>query len=231
MTETESAASGGAASAGAAPGADITLTPLEARVLGSLLEKAATTPDVYPLTLNAIQLACNQKSSREPIMHAELGEVGHTVRTLEQKGLAREVRSARALRYEHRVDAALGLAARARAVIALLLLRGPQTQSELLTRSDRLADFSDLAAVGDTLERLAQRTPPLVLNLGRGAGQREDRWMHLLGGPVSPELLAVRRDTSPERERGEPRADLEARVEELERLVADLQRRIEGGGE
>src|SRR5690349_10384161 len=98
--------------AGAAPGAEPVLTPLEARVLGCLMEKAATTPDVYPLTLNAIQLAANQKTSRDPIMHAELGEIGHTLRTLEEKKLVREVRSARALRYEHTIDSALDLKAR-----------------------------------------------------------------------------------------------------------------------
>jgi len=204
--------------------AEIVLDALEARVLGCLIEKAATTPDVYPLTLNAIHVACNQKSSRDPIMQAELGDVGHALRTLEEKKLVREVRGARVLRYEHTVESALNLKARARAVLALLLLRGAQTQPELLTRSERLADFPDPASLGDTVERLVAREPPLVVCVGRGSGQREDRYMHLLCGPVSAEAVLARRSESGSGESG--RADLEARVEELERLVAELQRRF-----
>jgi len=210
-------------------GAGLTLNAIEARVLGCLIEKAATTPDVYPLTLNAIQLACNQKTARDPFMQVELGEVGHTLRMLEQKKLVREVRGARALRYEHTIDAALNLQTRSRAVLALLLLRGPQTQNELLTRSERLADFPDLESIDDTLQRLSAREPPLVVRIGRAVGQREDRYMHLLCGPVSAEMLQTRHaegaDDSARREL-DTRPDLEARVDELERLVADLQRRL-----
>lgn len=203
----------------------IALTALEARVLGCLVEKAATTPDVYPLTLNAVHLACNQKTNRDPIMNAELGEVGHTLHTLEQKKLVRQERGARALRYEHTIDAALNLTARARAVIALLLLRGAQTQSELLTRSERLADFPDIESLNDTLDRLIARTPALVVCVGRGPGQREDRYMHLLCGPVAAETFAARRAGTASDEADRP--DLEARVEELERLVSELQKRFD----
>jgi len=210
-----------------APPGLVVLGPLEARVLGCLVEKAATTPDVYPLTLNAVQLACNQKTNREPIMNAELGEVGHTLRTLEEKKLVRTERGARALRYEHTIDAALNLTSRARAIIALLLLRGPQTQSELLTRSERLADFPDIESLNDTLDRLIARTPALVVRVGRAPGQREDRYMHLLCGPVSVDMLALRHADA----REEPaHADLAARVEELERLVAELQKRFDAAG-
>lgn len=210
-----------------APPESIVLSALQARVLGCLVEKAATTPDVYPLTLNAVQLACNQKTNRDPIMNAELGEVGHTLRTLEEKKLVRAERGARVLRYEHSIDAALNLTARARALIALLLLRGPQTQSELFTRSERLADFPDIESLNDTLERLMARAPALVIRVGRGAGQREDRYMHLLCGPVTAEALAARRAEPASDEPSRP--DLEARVEELERLVADLQKRFDAG--
>jgi uncharacterized protein YceH (UPF0502 family) len=206
--------------------AGITLTAVEARVLGCLIEKAGTTPDVYPLTLNAVHVACNQKTARDPIMHVELGEAGHALRTLEEKKLVREVRGARALRYEHTVDAALNLQTRSRAVLALLLLRGPQTQNELLTRSDRLADFPDIESLNDTLQRLIARDPPLAVCIGRAAGQREDRYMHLLCGPVSAELLQSHRASDSD---DSTRPDLEARVDELERLVAELQRRIGGG--
>lgn len=206
----------------------VQLTALEARVLGCLIEKAATTPEVYPLTLNAAHLACNQKSNRDPIMHAELGAVGQALRTLEDKRLVRVVHGARALRYEHTIDAALNLMARPRAVIALLLLRGPQTQAELFTRSERLADFPNVELLGDTLERLIARDPPLVVRIGRASGQREDRYMHLLSGPVSIESLPAPRAEA-RRDEADRHAELETRIEALERAVAELQARIDAG--
>ena len=210
----------------AAPGPPL-LSPLEARVLGCLIEKAATTPEVYPLTLNAAHLACNQKTNRDPLMNAELGAVGQALRTLEDKRLVRVVHGARALRYEHTIDAGLNLTARSRTLVGLLLLRGPQTQNELLTRSERLADFPDVASLGDTLERLIGRDPPLVVRIGRAAGQREDRYMHLLGGPVSIEDLPApksRTGDSPDRY-----AELEARIDALERDVSELRDKLASG--
>jgi hypothetical protein len=206
----------------------VQLTALEARVLGCLVEKAATTPEVYPLTLNAAHLACNQKTNRDPIMQAELGAVGQALRTLEDKRLVRVVHGARALRYEHTIDAALNLTTRSRAVIALLLLRGPQTQAELLVRSERLADFPDAAMLGDTLDRLIARDPALVVRIGRAPGQREDRYMHLLSGPVSIEQLAAARPASGVS--SDRYAELEARVAALEEVVAALQERIGTSG-
>jgi uncharacterized protein len=203
----------------------IVLAPLEARVLGSLVEKAATTPEVYPLTVNATHLACNQKTNRDPVMHADLGDVGHALRTLEEKNLARAAPGARAVRYEHTIDAALNLTVRARAVIALLLLRGAQTHAELFTRSERLADFPDSAILGDTLERLMTREPALIVRIGRAAGQREDRYMHLLCGPVSSErALAPRDESSADLIQD---SDLEARVQSLERALEELQNRLD----
>jgi uncharacterized protein YceH (UPF0502 family) len=201
------------------------LSAIEARVLGCLVEKQATTPDVYPLTLNAVHLACNQKSNRDPIMNAELGDVGHALHTLGEKNLVRVAHGARALRYEHTMDAALNLNPRPRAVIALLLLRGAQTQAELYTRSERLADFPDPAMLGDTLDRLISREPALVIRIGRGPGQREDRYMHLLSGPVSIQDLTTRHPESPSANLNS--ADLEARLEALESLVAELQKKLE----
>jgi len=202
----------------------VSLTAMEARVLGCLMEKAVTTPDAYPLTLNALQLACNQKTNREPVMHAEIGEVGHALHTLEQKKLARVVHGARALRYEHTADSTLGLTARARAVIALLLLRGPQTQAELLSRSERLADFPDPAILGDMLQRLIERDPALITCVGRSSGQREDRYMHLLSGPVRIEHPAVH-EAEPALG-GDDHRRLEARVEVLERSVMQLRQAL-----
>lgn len=206
------------------PPARMVLTPLEARTLGCLIEKAATTPDVYPLTLNAVHLACNQKTNRDPVINAELGQVGHALHTLEEKALVRVERGARVLRYAHTLDAALGVAARARVLIGLLLLRGAQTQAELYTRSERLADFPDPAMLGDTLDRLIARDPALVLRIGRSSGQREDRYVHLLAGPVSIENLPARTEPGGG---GARNADLQARVEALERAVAELQKKLE----
>ena len=202
----------------------VVLSAIEARVLGCLAEKAATTPDVYPLTLNAVHVACNQKTNRDPIMNAELGDVGHALHTLEEKNLVRVERGARALRYEHTMDAALNLTPRPRALIALLLLRGAQTQAELYTRSERLADFPDQAMIGDMLDRLSAREPALVVCVGRAAGQREDRYMHLLSGPVSIDDLPTRRSDPATVSSA---ADLEARLEALEQIVAELQKRLE----
>jgi uncharacterized protein YceH (UPF0502 family) len=207
------------------PAERVNLSAIEARVLGCLVEKQATTPDVYPLTLNAVHLACNQKSNRDPIMNVELGDVGHALHTLEERNLVRVERGARALRYEHTMDATLNLTPRPRALIALLLLRGAQTQAELYTRSERLADFPDPVMLGDSLDRLISREPALVIRIGRGPGQREDRYMHLLSGPVSIEDLPARR--SDPGTSAASAGDLEARLEALERLVAELQKKLE----
>ena len=199
------------------------LDATQARVIGCLIEKAALTPEVYPMTVNAIVTAANQKTSRDPVMSVELGEAGHCLRKLEDRGLVRVVHGARALRYEHRFDEIYGVTSRQRAVLCLLLLRGPQTLSELFTRSDRLADFDSVDAVREILERLAARTPAMVVNLGRASGQREDRYMHLLSGPVSMEAYAA----SAGPERAASRGELEQRVDALEAEVAELKRRLD----
>ena len=197
------------------------LSPTEARILGSLVEKEATTPEAYPLTANAVQLACNQKNNREPILELEAGEVGHALRELESRGLVHAVHGARAQRYEHQQDKVYSLTRQQQALVGVLLLRGPQTAAELLTRCERLAGPRDLEDTRQQLERLIQRD--LAVNVGRGAGQREDRYMHLLCGPVSPELLAnvAARPASP------ARASLEARVESLEVELAELRGQVD----
>ena len=174
------------------------LEAIEARILGSLIEKQATTPDAYPLTLNAVVAACNQKSSRDPISQYEPGEVGHALRQLEGKGLVSGTLSARASRYAHKFETGYHVTTRQRALLALLMLRGPQTLNELYSRSERLADFPDVDEVRTVLERLASRAPALVVRLQRAAGQREDRYMHLLCGTVSPDT-AMQIVDSPER--------------------------------
>jgi uncharacterized protein YceH (UPF0502 family) len=195
------------------------LDAVEARILGCLIEKQATTPDAYPLTQNAVVAACNQKSNRDPHMDLEPGEVGHALRQLEARGLVTGTLAARASRYEHRVDAAWAITPRQRAVLCILLLRGPQTLGELATRTERLAEFPDPQDLRDTLDRLMNRTPALVMRIGRRPGQREDRYTHLLCGPVATEDLAA---PSPSDVQSRPRSALEQRVLALEATVAEL---------
>jgi len=199
------------------------LSPTQARILGCLVEKEATTPEGYPLTANAVVLACNQKSNREPLMELEPGEVGHALRELETAGLIKSVHGARAQRYEHRFAAAYSVTGKQQALLSVLLLRGPQTAAELLTRCERLAAFADLDEVRQTLDRLAQRQPVLALNIGRASGQREDRYMHLLGGPVDAGELLASVKVAPVVER----QDNASRIDALEAAVATLQREIE----
>lgn len=201
------------------------LEPIEARVLGCLVEKASTTPETYPLTLNAVVSACNQKSNRDPIMDLEPGAVGHALRQLEGKRFVAGSLSARASRYEHRLDQALNITPRQRALLAVMMLRGPQTAPELLTRCDRLADFGGLDDVRATLDRLAQREPPLAVRVGRAGGQREDRYMHLLCGEALIGEYA-RNDTASATTGGGGNGDLEGRISQLEALVDALQERL-----
>jgi len=201
------------------------LDPAQARVLGCLLEKQALTPEVYPLTVNAAQTASNQKTSRDPIMQLEVGAVGHALRGLEDLKLVRVIHSARALRYEHRFDEVYGTTGRQRALLCLLLLRGPQTLNELYTRTDRLATFDSPEAVLETLERLSERSPPMAVCLGRAPGQREDRYMHLLSGPVSPGLMGTRGMAADDTAHA---PGLSARVQELEAAVAALREELAG---
>jgi uncharacterized protein YceH (UPF0502 family) len=200
------------------------LSAIEARILGSLIEKQATTPEAYPLTANAVVLACNQKNNREPVMELEPGDVGHALREMTGKGLVRIVDGARAQRYEHKFASTFSVTTRQQALLAVMLLRGPQTLAELHSRSERLAPPGDLDDVRQTLDRLIQREPTLVVNLGRGAGQREDRYMHLLCGPVSAADFAGAAD---EASAPAKRGALEARGEALEAEVAALRRELE----
>ncbi|MDI1253016.1 DUF480 domain-containing protein [Thermomonas sp.] len=200
------------------------LTAAEARALGCLIEKQATTPDVYPLTIAAVQGAANQKTAREPVMALETGAVNHALRQLEGKGLARQVFSSRAERYEHRVAAHFGLPSQQVALLGLLLLRGPQTASELMSRSERLHAFTDLDEVRHQLDRLTRHQPALVVQVPRGAGQREDRVAHLLCGPVDVDAIVARSLTTA----GESATPaLAARVSALEADVADLREQFE----
>lgn len=208
------------------------LDATQARLLGCLIEKEATTPDVYPLTVNAAVSAANQKTARDPVMNLQTGAVQHGLRALESLGLARQQFSSRADRYEHLTGKVFSLPNQQVALLGLLLLRGPQTVNELLTRAERLARFTDAEDARHHLERLAQRSPALVVQIPRGPGQREDRWMHLLSGPVDVEAISARVATSASSSGGN--AALEQRVAELETRIAELElrlARLEGDGD
>lgn len=195
------------------------LNPIEARVLGSLIEKKALTPDVYPLTLNGILAAANQKTAREPVMAVETGEISRALALLEQKGLVRQQFASRVERYEHLAAQRFALTSPQIAILGLLLLRGPQTAHELLARSERMAHFSSIDDLRSNLDLLVSRRPPLVQLLERGPGQREERYVQLLGGSALPEASA-----------GVPRSasssGLEARISALEEEVATLKARL-----
>lgn len=202
------------------------LDPVEARILGSLVEKEATTPEAYPLTANALQLACNQKNNREPVLELEAGEVGHALRVLEQRGLVRSVHGSRAQRYEHRFNQTFSVTLKQQALLSAMLLRGPQTVAELQTRCERLQAFADAEEVRQTLDRLMQRQPALVIKLGRQSGQREDRYMHLLCGPVDESLLASLPAPAP-RAAASNRDELEARVQSLEQRLSEMEAELQ----
>ncbi|MBS3800589.1 MAG: DUF480 domain-containing protein [Thioalkalivibrio sp.] len=201
---------------------DPPLEPEEARVLGCLIEKAAATPESYPLTQNATITAANQKTSRHPVMKLEPGQVGQALRKLEQRGLVKSEVGGRATRYAHKANHALELTSAQSAIIGLLLLRGPQTVAELYTRAERLHGFEDLEDVRDNLQRLAGREAPLVTDLGRAPGQREDRYMHRLCGEVDVELLQ-RSFGSASRAAHPDNPALTDRLEALEARVAELE--------
>ena len=202
------------------------LDAIEIRILGSLIEKQATNPETYPLTLNALVLACNQKTSREPVMNLTQGQVGHSLRALEGRGFTRLVMGSRADRWEHRVDKALELVPAQVILLGLLFLRGPQTLNELLTRSSRMHDFEDTEHVQHQLERLIARD--LALLVPRQSGQREDRYMHALGDPADIDTLMAARQQPAERSSGssvslERFEALEARIAALEARLAELE--------
>jgi uncharacterized protein YceH (UPF0502 family) len=197
------------------------LTPIQARVLGCLIEKKETTPEQYPLTLNSLKNACNQKTARNPVTTYTEGDIGHTLRELESLGLVREAWGARVAKYEHLAGKALELQSKGLALLCPLILRGPQTPGELKTNAHRLYQFDDLDDIHYVLQRLAEHEPPLVMPLPRQPGQKEGRFAHLLcGEPDIPEPSAqgaasVYSDS------------LAERVAALEEQVAALQREID----
>ena len=198
-----------------------TLDAVEARVAGALVEKALATPDHYPLTLNSLVAACNQKSSRDPVMDLSERDVREAAERLMRRGLAGTTAGSghRVVKYRHLLDRALDLSRREVAALAVLLLRGPQTPGELRTRTARLADFVSPEDVEETLWLLADRDEPLVVKLEREPGQSADRYAHTLSGDVE---AAVTPDAEPEAVPVAGGPTLADRVRQLEAEVAAL---------
>jgi uncharacterized protein YceH (UPF0502 family) len=204
----------------------IELSPASARVLGSLVEKEITTPEYYPLSLNALINACNQKNNREPVTSLDEGEIRQALHALEDQGLAAPVRGgeSRVAKYEHHMQEVFNFTRGEIAVVCVLLLRGPQTPGELRGRTERMHRFEELSDVQSLLQRLMQREPPLVTMLQRQPGTKEARYAHLLSGEVTEvppaavtveppglagEVAALRQEV----------ADLKAQVEKILRLI------------
>ncbi len=207
---------------------NLQLNQLEVRVLGSLMEKETTTPDYYPLSLNALVNACNQKSNRDPVMETDESAVREALYSLGAKGLAGPVSSAesRVTKYEHRMQEIFNFTRRESAILCVLLLRGPQTPGELRGRTERLFRFDDLADVQSTLQRLAEHDPPLAKMLARSPGTKEARYVHLLtddpeAWETSPSPPAAGNNVS---SGGGQIAMLEEAVARLEREIAALRK-------
>jgi uncharacterized protein YceH (UPF0502 family) len=157
---------------------------LEARVLGVLVEKQATVPDSYPLSLNALVSGCNQKTARHPVLNASEADVLQAIEGLRELTLVNEVSGARVVRYEHNAPRGLGVPGQAAALLAVLMLRGPQTAAELRLNAERLHRFADTSSVEGFLDELANKAPARAVKLARAPGGREARWAHLLCGEV-----------------------------------------------
>jgi uncharacterized protein YceH (UPF0502 family) len=208
----------------------ILLSEIETRVLGSLVEKELTTPEYYPLSLNALVNACNQKSNRDPVVNLGEDAVRQALRTLDKKGLAGPADNmvSRVSKYEHRLQEAYNFTRHEIAILAELLLRGPQTPGELRSRADRMHTFDDLGIVLTTLRKLMEREPPLVKVLPRQPGTKEVRYVHLLSGDVevAPAETSSGVARSVTLSDGERIARLEEQVASLLTEVADLKQEL-----
>lgn len=162
-----------------------TLSLLETRILGVLVEKQHTVPDSYPLSLNALTLGCNQKTARDPVINASEGDVLAALDTLKSLHIVLEGSGSRVPRFEHNVARVLKIPGQSVALLALLMLRGPQTSAELRLNTERLHRFADISSVEGFLDEMATHEPPFVVKLTRAPGARESRWAHLLAGPVA----------------------------------------------
>ncbi|HTJ93205.1 MAG TPA: YceH family protein [Pararobbsia sp.] len=202
-----------------------TLTALEARVLGVLLEKERTVPDTYPLSLNALTSGCNQKTARVPVINASEADVQEALDSLKYLSLVFDASSSRVPRYEHNMLRALAIPSQAAALLTTLILRGPQTAAELRLNSARLHGFADVSSVEAFLDELSESTPPRVVKLARAPGSRESRWAHLLCGEVA--AAEVSRGTTADGDgpdTSEMTAEMESLKAEQQRLADEVAR-------
>lgn len=201
------------------------LTEIEVRVLGALVEKEITTPEYYPLSLNALVNACNQKSNREPLMNLDEDAVRKALRSMTDQYMVRSASGdSRVAKYEHRLNELFNFHRHEIAVLCVLMLRGPQTPGELRTRSERMYAFEDLDAVHSALNLLMRREPPLVKVLARQPGTKESRFMHLLSGDVAPDAIADAEQVPA----GEAALSGQMeRISQLEAEVSELRRELE----
>ncbi len=208
-----------------------TLSPIEARILGTLMEKARTVPDSYPLTLNTLLLGCNQKTSREPLMELDEAQILSAIETLQQAQLLREVSGARVRRFEHNAQRGLGVPEQSAVLLGVLMLRGAQTAAELRLNCERWYKFADISSVEGFLEEMQDRAPekggPMVVKMARAPGAREQRWAHLLCGPVDPAQSCPSSADHSGGGAGTASHETLARVERLEAEVAQLRATVE----
>jgi uncharacterized protein len=205
----------------------VSLAPIDLRILGALLEKERTTPEGYPLSINALVLACNQKTNRQPVTDYSQREVEDALQGLRDRGLvgSEQGSSERVVKHRHRLDEAFQLTPQDFAVLAVLLLRGPQTAGELRGRTERYTHFPDVAAVDASLKRLRDHRPPLARDEGRAPGQSQTRWTHLLGADPERQKPRVRPPTT---ESGAPVTlhTLALEVAQLKRQLAALREHL-----
>lgn len=206
------------------------LDDVECRVLGALLEKEQTTPEYYPLTVNALVAACNQRTNRDPVTDLGERDVHAALDQLRKHVLVWNTEGSRTERWRHALDRRWRLEPATKALITLLLLRGPQTPGELRARSERMHRFGSPGEVESALRRLAEGREPLVRELPRAPGQKENRWVQLAGEEAAGVRAEALRRDGPEPEADELTARVEARIAALEARVAALERRLGDGG-
>lgn len=204
----------------------IELTDVEARILGCLVEKSLTTPDLYPLTLNSLTNACNQKSNRDPVMSLEEGFIGKSLYPLIEKGLVEQSFEVgtRVPKFKHHIEKLLRSSEpKEVAIVCVMLLRGPQTAGELKTRTERLCRFESAAEVEAKLQELAAQPEPYIVKLARQSGQKESRYQHLFCGPAPAGQIAPKEPPAPHQPKPAPALD---RVAQLEKRVEALEARV-----
>ena len=204
------------------------LSAAEVRVLGALVEKETTTPEYYPLSLNALINACNQKSNRDPVMTLDAEAVRRALRSLTDQAMARSAGGdSRVAKFEHRLSELYNFHRHEIAILCVLMLRGPQTPGELRTRSERMYTFGDLDAVLSALNLLQRREPPLVKVLPRQPGTKESRYMHLLAGDVAPRESSASQNEEAHESSGRTSAADADRISNLEDGINNLRRELE----